>query len=651
MKHITIGTAGHVDHGKTALIKAITGFDCDTHKAEKERGITINLGFTHISLPSGNTVGIIDVPGHEDFIHTMVEGAMGIDLGLLVIAANEGIMQQTKEHINIMDILNIKQTLIVITKIDLVDEPTLNKVEIDIQNYLAATHLKNAPIIKVSAITKHGIDTLINKIDNLTLQQAERPATGPFRMFIDRIFSKAGFGVIITGSAINGKLTTNTPVYLLPDNNTKISIKSIQRFGKEVNEISSGDRTAINLTGIKANELKRGMAISDRQLNATSMIDVKITLNKERITLRSHSDVMLQTGDYNFKVSIHILTADILHGEENGFAQIKLPTQCILRYGDRFIIRSSSGDKTLGGGYILDTNPLHHRKRRETVTNALTLIDNNGLPALIAQKVKQQSIVLTLNKIADELNFSEDELTKQISNLPDDIICKKTDTAILLYSNTTADKFRENIINTLTSFFANNPFAGNGLTKQELAISLQIKTIPEQAKSDFIDILLAELNTNKQLEQKGNTWTLPGYPKTDNNAKNQKQIDIENFIRECGENIKVPTNPELEELRTELNINEKEFKQIIAQLIKDKIIYSSEKAYIHAATVNRTREQIIESLINNESGITVAEFRDLIGGNRKICLALLTLFDNERTTIRKDNYRFLTAKATREYNS
>ncbi len=648
MKHLTLGTAGHVDHGKTALIKALTGFDCDTHKAEKERGITINLGFTHLTLPSGNTIGIIDVPGHEDFIHTMVEGAMGIDLGLLVVAANEGIMPQTREHINIMELLDIKQILIVITKTDLVDNKKLIEIEAAILEYIKSTSLPPAKIIKASAVTKSGIKDIIAIIDQISNQLEERPATGPFRMFIDRIFSKPGFGTIVTGSALNGYLNKETPIYLLPGNNEKISIKSIQRFGEEVMSISAGDRTAINLSGIKANDLKRGMLISDRILKTTDMIDVSISLNQQLTTLRSHSDIMFQSGDYNLKVNINILTTDILHGGETAFSQLKLPIPTILRHGDRFIIRSSSGNKTIGGGYILDITPLHHKKRRTTVTDALRKLDNNGIPELISQKVKSHTNAVTLNQIATATNFSTDELKANLNNITSDIIYLDPETDTILLSTTTFNKLKQNIIDTITKFYTNNPYTTTPITKQEISIALQLGDIPEQSKKALIQQLLTQLEAENKIKQNGTLCTIPGYPKTCNTT-NEKPQQLATFIKKCGEKMKVPTAPELKELEKKLNINEKQFKQIIAQLIKDKIIFSSEKAYLHIETVNKTRTALIESLLTSENGITVAEFRDLINGNRKICLALLTIFDNEGTTIRKDNYRFLSQKAKRLY--
>ncbi len=645
MKHLTLGTAGHVDHGKTALIKALTGFDCDTHKAEKERGITINLGFTHITLPSGNTIGIVDVPGHEDFIHTMVEGAMGIDLGILVIAANEGIKPQTIEHINIIKILGIDNVIIAITKTDTVSAEQLSTVKQEIENFLTDTYLANAPVIDVSAVTGQGISQLINEIDIAAAKKNERSAIGPFRMFIDRIFTKPGFGTIVTGSALNGKITDTSSVYILPTNKNA-SIKKLQRFGQDVSSITAGDRVAINLSGLKTSELKRGMVISDRILKTTTMIDIHLTINPGRTSIRTHSDIMFHAGIYSLKAEINILTGEILHNGESGYAQLKLPRKCILRYGDRFVIRSSSGDKTLGGGYILDITPLHHKKRRATVTEALNSIHEKGLPELITQKVQRENSCITLNNIAVELNYSINEILLKIPQFSPEIISIKADNNVILCNTEVKEQYKNKIIEIILSFFKRNPYATTGLSETDISAGFAIQNIPESAKQILIKTLLQELKSEKQIIPLNSTWTIPGYPAQ---KKDEKPDIIADFIKKCGKEMKAPTPEQLEQLRIQNKITEKEFRQIIAQLIRNKIIYSSEGVYIHKETVEHIRRILIRFLMENENGITVARFRDLTNGNRKICIPLLILFDNEGTTIRKGNVRILSGKAKRQH--
>ncbi|MEA2096189.1 MAG: selenocysteine-specific translation elongation factor, partial [Candidatus Cloacimonadota bacterium] len=257
-KHLIMGTAGHVDHGKTTLIKALTGYDCDTHKQEKERGITINLGFSHIDLPNGNSVGIVDVPGHADFIKTMVAGACGIDFVLLVIAADEGIMPQTKEHLEIMKTLGITNGIIVLNKIDLVDEELIELATEEVMDFVKDSFLNDASIIQVSSQTKQGINELINEISTLIDPIPQRKIEGLFRMYIDRIFTQEGFGTIVNGSIISGTISKNEPVFLLP-NEKELRIRRLEHHGKEVSQVSAGDRASFNLVGFKQKDFKHGM--------------------------------------------------------------------------------------------------------------------------------------------------------------------------------------------------------------------------------------------------------------------------------------------------------------------------------------------------------------------------------------------------------
>ena len=643
MKHLTIGTAGHVDHGKTTLIKSLTGFDCDTHKDEKKRGITINLGFTHLKLPSGITVGIVDMPGHKDFIHTMAKGSAGIDIALLVIAANEGLMQQTREHINIMNMLGLTCGLTVITKTDTTDSSTLSKTEDETKTYLNTTFLKNSPIVKYSAITGEGLEDIVAAIDTLAQNKKERPCNGPFRMFVDRVFSKPGFGTIVTGSALNGTLRPDSQVHLHPKDISNIKVKNIERFDKKADSVSAGDRTAINLAGIKYENIKRGMVIADRSLHSTSMIDAKISLFKETKVLRSWSDVMFHAGGYSFKVKIHILNDDLLKAGESGFAQIHLPSPSILRHGDCFIIRSSSGERTLGGGYILDSQPLHHKRRRSIVTDKLKNIADNGITELIAQKVEEYSSAVSLTEIAKKINFSEDELLSTIKdNKPTNTLSHDTTEEILLLNETTAKTMANTIIENISSFQKENKFEKRGLTEQEIANHFNTSDISETGKQWLTQHLITAPEIKSKICKVNNTWTINNRANTNDTPVHPKAMAIENFLKDNGQKLKIPTKPEWATLMNSIKINEKELKQILFLLAKNKLIYKAVKdIYLHSSIVDDTRIKLIDALKDNNKGITVAEFRDLIQGNRKIAIAMLAIFDNERTTIRKDDYRFL----------
>ena len=644
MKHLTIGTAGHVDHGKTTLIKSLTGFDCDTHKDEKERGITINLGFTHLSLPSEVTVGIVDMPGHKDFIHTMAKGSAGIDIALLVIAANEGLMQQTCEHINIMNMLGLTCGLTIITKTDTVDTNTLTKTIEEAKTYLNTTFLKDAPVVKFSSVTGEGIENVISAIDALAQEQKQRPCNGPFRMFVDRVFSKPGFGTIVTGSALNGILRSDSQVHLHPKNIGNIKVKSIERFEKKVDSASAGDRTAINLSGVRQGDIERGTVIADRILHSTSMIDAKVSLFKDIKLLRSWSDVMLHAGGYCFKVKIHILNDDdLLLSGESGFAQIHLPSPSILRHGDCFIIRSSSGERTLGGGYILDSHPLHHRKQRSSVVDMLKKIDNKGVLELVAQKVQKHSTAISLQEIADEIDYSEAELLTALKkNQPAETLIHDTTEEIILLNQTAAKTMANTIIENISSFQKKYQFEKKGLTEQEITKSFKVCNISENGKHWLTQYLLTSSEISSKVCKVNNTWVINDQPDTNETSPHPKAMAVEEFLEDNGQKLKIPTKPEWATLMNSIKISEKDLKQILFLLAKNKLIHkASDGVYIHARIVDDTRTMLMNALKENNKGITVADFRDMIQGNRKISLAMLSIFDNERTTIRKGDYRFL----------
>jgi selenocysteine-specific elongation factor len=277
VKHLILGTAGHVDHGKTALVKALTGIDCDTHKEEKRRGITINLGFAHLTLASGDTVGIVDVPGHRDFVHTMVAGACGIDCVLMVIAADSGVMPQTREHLAICDILGIRAGIIAVTRVDLVDETALAGVREEISRFKKGTFLENSPVVDVSPVTGRGIETCKAVIAETLMHVPDRRTGTVFRMFIDRIFSVSGFGTVVTGSVKSGKVSIGQTAYLLPPHK-ELRVRRIERYGAEVAEVTAGDRASLNLVGLSKEEFERGMLVSDRPLATTTLLDVRLHL-------------------------------------------------------------------------------------------------------------------------------------------------------------------------------------------------------------------------------------------------------------------------------------------------------------------------------------------------------------------------------------
>jgi selenocysteine-specific elongation factor len=327
-KHVIMGTAGHVDHGKTALIRALTGFDCDTHQEEKRRGITINLGFTHLAIDDQNSIGIVDVPGHADFINTMISGAAGIDFVLLVIAADEGIMPQTYEHLEIMKLLQIKNGFVVLTKVDLVDDDLIELAMEEISEFKAGTFLENAPILPFSIVNNYGLEAIVSQIKSISDSVIPKSSEGIFRMYIDRIFSVQGFGTIVNGSVLSGKTSLQDDLFLLPENR-EIRIRNMQRHGKNVETIFAGDRGSLNIVGLKKNEFQRGMLLVNQPIKTTQLIDVRLSLFKNAKSLTVWNQVIFLLQTYKLMVKVHLLDKNSLRAGETAVAQLYLPVEIV----------------------------------------------------------------------------------------------------------------------------------------------------------------------------------------------------------------------------------------------------------------------------------------------------------------------------------
>ncbi|MBQ6630708.1 MAG: selenocysteine-specific translation elongation factor, partial [Romboutsia sp.] len=374
MKNIIIGTAGHIDHGKTTLIKALTGRDTDTLEEEKKRGISINLGFTYFDLSNNKRAGIVDVPGHEKFIKNMLAGASGIDIVLFVVASDEGVMPQTIEHLDILSFLNIKKGIIVLTKSDIVDDEFKQLVKDDIREKTKGTFLEDVDILEVDSISKNGIDELIKKIDSISNDIEEKNQNSPARLNIDRVFSVKGFGTVVTGTLMEGKISIDDDLTVYPNMlNTKI--RSIQVHGENVKTAYAGQRTAINISNIKVEELKRGDVLgSPNSLEESMMLDIKLSLVKHSNKSIKHWDrLRLYHGTREILCRIVPLDKDIVKPGESCYAQLRLEESIVTKKLDNIVLRNYSPLETIGGGIILDTKPKKHKRFDESIINSLKI--------------------------------------------------------------------------------------------------------------------------------------------------------------------------------------------------------------------------------------------------------------------------------------
>ena len=427
MKNIIIGTAGHIDHGKTTLIKALTGRNTDRWEEEQRRGITIDLGFTYFDLKNGDRVGIIDVPGHERFINNMVAGVVGMDLVMLVVAADEGIMPQTREHMDILGELGIEKSILVLNKCDLVEEDWLELVKEEIKEELEGTFLEQAPIVEVSAATGQGIPELIEVIERLTAEEVvEKDVNTIPRLPIDRVFSLSGFGTIITGTLLAGMISKEDNLQVYPIGK-ECKIRNIQVHGQDVEKCYAGQRVAINLSNVKKSELRRGCVLAPpNNMKNTMLLDVKLNvLPSSMRVLTNHTRLHLFTGTSEILCRAVLLDKEEIGPGESGFVQLRLEEEIALRRGDKFVVRFYSPMETIGGGIVLEPNPKKKKRFDKDAIEELQRKESGSSEDVIELHVKShEETMITVTELAKLTALSMEEVTEDVQSLEQQGIVK-----------------------------------------------------------------------------------------------------------------------------------------------------------------------------------------------------------------------------------
>ncbi|NOX48560.1 MAG: selenocysteine-specific translation elongation factor [Chlorobi bacterium] len=646
MKHLILGTAGHVDHGKTALIKALTDIDCDTHKEEKERGITINLGFSHLTLPSGESLGIVDVPGHKDFIKTMVAGAFGIDIVLLTVAADSGVMPQTTEHLKIIEMLGVKHGIVVLTKVDLVDEEMLELAQMEIAEFLEGTIFEDVPIVGVSSHTGKGLDELVSKIAETIPKIGERKSADYFRMYIDRIFNVKGIGFVVTGTVLEGEIETGKEVFLLPGKNKKIKIRNIERHGEHVDKVFSGDRAALNLAGMKLEDYQRGMVLSDKQFEETSMIDATISMFDVNHEMKLWSKVILYSGTFECSARVHLLDKDNLKPGETAIAQIHLDKPAILINKDKFIIRNSSNDITLGGGTIIDTSPLHHRKRTTKLIETLkdladATLHSDKIFNLIKIEIKKEKLPVFAESIADRLSLSKKEVLDECQTNNDGTVHISLSSGKPVLTNINAHKnYYDKIIETIELWHKKNPILEEGLDTKEFYGKFGFAK--NEAGKPYLESLMGQILTDGLIRKVGNTFALKGHSvKVD--PKTQKQLEwLENKIRYAG--MDIPDNKKIEEAALSEKINKDRLKMLLKYLAREKKLVFHQGEYLHMDIVEKSRKTLFDVLKDRERGMNEKEIRLLLDSTKKFVKLIIGIFVEEGTVYQQTFYVMITEK-------
>lgn len=652
MKHLIIGTAGHVDHGKTALIKALTGIDCDTHKEEKERGITINLGFSHITLPDGQSFGIVDVPGHKDFIKTMVAGAYGIDIVLLVVAADSGIMPQTIEHLKIIEMLGVKNGIVVLNKMDLVDDEMLELAQLEIEEFLENTSLKGAPVIPVSALSGAGMDRLIRAITDMIPLVQERAKKDHFRMYIDRIFNVKGIGFVVTGSVLEGEIANGQEIYLLPGKNKKMKIRAIERHGESVGQVFCGDRAAMNLAGIKGEDFERGMVLSDKVIDETSMIDATFNLFEKESEIGLWSNVVFYTGTFECAARMHLMDKDLVKPGEQAIVQLHLSKPAILENKDKYIVRNSSNDTTLGGGTIIDVQPLHHKKRTPQLIENLrdlteATLNTDKIFNQIKIGIKKENTPVFVEFIAKKIGKPEQEIIDGCKTVDDSVYMTTLANRTILLTREMDELYQHKVIQELETHHKKNTILEEGLDLQEFYGKLGFEK--NEAAKLYLEKLLEFLMSEGKIKKVGKSWALANHTvKID--PKTQEQLDwIEQLIRNYG--MENPLESEIEEKAVANKITKDRLKMMVKYLGRQKRLVFFEGEYLHHSVVEKSRMLLLNDLKNKENGINEKEFRLLINGTKKIVQTLQGIFLEEGVISKRSFFIDITEKGKELINN
>ena len=625
MNNIVIGTAGHIDHGKTTLIKALTGRDTDTLDEEKKRGISINLGFTYFDLPSNKRAGIVDVPGHEKFIKNMLAGACGIDIVLLVVAADEGVMPQTIEHLDILTYLNIKNGIIVLTKCDTVDNEFIDLVKEDIIEKTKNTFLENANIIEIDSISKRGINELINEIDNISNKIEDKNEDSPSRLNIDRAFSVKGFGTVVTGTLIEGKISVDDDLIIYPSE-TKVKIRSIQVHSKSVQTAYAGQRTAINISNVKVDEIQRGDVLAaPKSLEESMMLDVKVSLvNHSDKTLKHWDRLRLYHGTREILCRAVPLDKEEIQIGESGYVQLRLEESIVAKKGDKFVLRNYSPLQTIGGGVIIDTVPKKHKRFDEKVIESLKIKEKGELKDILEEYLKRSLNIYPTYK--DIMSYTGDN-DINIQNAIEKLI---NDNKIININNMYMHKkqyeqLKEKTINVLTEYHKKYRLR-RGILKEELRSRVERKF-----KTREMDILLSKYSDDKIIKVVDNYVSLISHEVKLNNKQEEIKQQIEYKLKSCG----------LSSLLTIKEVCENHyFEEVLEYMIGDSIEKIDDIYIMDKEIYENAKNELVNYLDKNKE-ITLGKYRDITNSSRKVCMAILENFDRNKVTKRNDNVRML----------
>ncbi len=630
MKSVIVGTAGHIDHGKTALVKALTGIDADRLEEEKRRGITIDLGFAHMELPSANgepiRFGFVDVPGHERFVRNMLAGVGGIDLVLLVIAADEGIKPQTREHFDICRLLSIQRGITVLTKSDLVDQDTLDVVRLEIEDFLRGSFLQNSPIIPVSAQRGTGIDDLQLELVRLASDLPARNPNALTRLPMDRVFTIKGFGTVVTGTLVAGTIRKEDELELFPSRK-RVRVRGVQVHGAAANQAIAGERTAVNLAAVEKDDLARGMTLArPGLLHATSRLDVTLSLLSSAKALKTGARVHLHAFASETIATVRLLEGKQLQAGSSAFAQLQLADPLLLVPGDRFIIRQFSPVITIGGGVLLDASPLRKMTANERI-KFLEALSSGDLQARIRARITRYGQDgITFARLTAETGDKSAELEESIAKLT-------SSGSLVRYREWMIDArvFQSGIAklrDIISTFHSKNPLVW-GISKDALREQADLSEIAFEAA-------LSSGISSKQLALTQDLVHLPGRGVHMKDEESESRKIIEQAFSSAG--LKVPA---LKDVLAGLKIDKVRAQQIVTLLLREKLLIKvSDDLVFHRAALDQLRSSLTAQKAKMPK-INVATFKDLTGVSHKYAIPLLEYLDRERITKRVGDERII----------
>ena len=625
MKNIIVGTAGHIDHGKTTLIKALTGRNTDRWEEEQRRGITIDLGFTYFDLKNGDRVGIIDVPGHEKFINNMVAGVVGMDLVLLVVAADEGIMPQTREHMDILGLLGIKKSILVIYKCDLVDEEWLELVEEEIQEELEGTFLEGAPVVKVSAATGQGLDELTDTIQQLMSDEvvAKDTQTIP-RLPIDRAFTLSGFGTIITGTLISGTITREDVLEMYPIGK-ECKIRNIQVHGQNQDKCYAGQRVAINLSNVKKKEIRRGCVLAPKNsMKNTDLLDVKLKVLEDSMRiLTNHERLHLYTGTSEILCRAVLLDKEQIGPGEEGLVQLRLEEEIAVKRGDRFVVRFYSPMETIGGGIVLEPNPVRKKRFDAQAIEELKKKESGSLGDVMELQIKEHGdTMITLAELAKVMAHSVDELKEYLEELEESgtifVFPMKKDT--YLWHRDSEFAVRQKIEEALQKYHSEHPYR-YGMKKAEIH-----NTFLKKIKPNIFDAYIERMTEENVYGRREEYLSLPGYEVPKDAMYLQTEKLIEDTFEKAGYDF--------------VRFSEIDFGKIPRQTAEDvvlmmidegKVIRINEEMFTMKHLMDEAKGKI-QNHLKEENLITIAQVRDMFSTSRKSAKPILEYMDSIKVT-------------------